>query len=426
MANLVWNRTRLPLCAASLIWLVGLPMARSQSYEAGTSTAKEEAGSASANAENVRQGYLYIEPYQTRFEVLFDVPLALKWLKLEGLAFSPLDESARKRITDRARMLAADWAELHAGSSLVKGRLIDALIVKGRPGATLPLVDSEALSPDEAMLGFVWEFPTPPAPEFVSLQWKGFIPGADDLPVTVHFGPKTEKMFLTRSVPMGQWNNNGRLPRPERLAPVPTFPSTEPTRVPLGFILSVVGGLIFYTWIKLKDYRLPGGASAHFFVWILGTAMMSMMLVVEVGGGSSTPKIESPEDAQAILEPLLRNTYRAFDHRAESDIYDVLARSVDGELLRELYLETIRALTLEGREGTRTQVTDFEARVEKVSPNPDGPGFLADCEWTALGTISHWGHPHTRVNRYTAKVLVEPVGGEWKISAIEVTEARRI
>ena len=61
----------------------------------------------------------------------------------------------------------------------------------------------------------------------------------------------------------------------------------------------------------------------------------------------------SKKDAEAILTPLLRNVYRAFDHRSESEIYDVLARSVDGELLRKLYLETIQALTLEGREGTR-------------------------------------------------------------------------
>lgn len=395
----------------------------SAAQEPGESTSTS--APAPVAAADTHQGYLYIEPYQTRFEVLFSIPLALKWLDMEGLAFSPLDESAQRRITERARLLVADWCEVQASSTESKGRLVDTVIVKGRPGATLPIVDGEPLPPEAAMLGFIWEFPTPPAPDSISLKWKGFIPGADTLPITVHFGPKTEKMLLTRGVPMGLWVNGGRLPRPERLSPVPTFPSSEPIRLPLGFILSVAGGLIFYIWIKVKDYRLPGGSSAHFFVWILGTAMMSMMLVVPIGGGSTTPKIDSTDDAHAILEPLLRNTYRAFDHRAESDIYDVLARSVDGELLRDLYLETISALTLEGREGTRTQVTDFEARVEKVSPNPDGDGFIADCEWTALGTISHWGHPHTRVNRYKARVTVEPVDGDWKISAITVTEAPR-
>ena len=50
------------------------------------------------------------------------------------------------------------------------------------------------------------------------------------------------------------------------------------------------------------------------------------------------------------------NVYRAFDHRAESRIYDVLERSVDGELLRKLYLETVQALTLDAAPGRGTLV----------------------------------------------------------------------
>ena len=373
-----------------------------------------------------RQGYLYIEPYQTRVEVLFDMPLALDWLAMEGLKFAPLDEAAQQRITERAKVLATDWCEVQATSMRAQGNLVDVVIVKGRPGATLPMKDGEPVEPKEAMLGFMWEFATPPAPGSINLHWKGFIPGADDLPVTVHFGSKTESMFLSRNLPMAKWVNNGRLPRPDALAKVPTFESTPPLNIPVGLLVWLAGGLIFYIAIKRADYKLPGGSTAYFFVWILGAAMMSRLLVLPMGGGSQAPEITTTEDAQSILDPLLRNTYRAFDHRSESDIYDVLERSIGGELLRELYLETIKALTLEGREGTRTQVTDFEARVDSVAAIPDGDGFTAECEWTVLGKISHWGHPHTRVNRYTAEVTVTPSDGEWKIDAIDVRDARRL
>ena len=57
---------------------------------------------------------------------------------------------------------------------------------------------------------------------------------------------------------------------------------------------------------------------------------------------------------------------------------------------------------------------------------PAAAGFIADCEWTALGTVGHWGHSHTRVNRYTARVTVQPVQGEWKLTDLEVREARRL
>ncbi|HAL72949.1 MAG TPA: hypothetical protein DCP71_14370 [Verrucomicrobiales bacterium] len=140
----------------------------------------------------------------------------------------------------------------------------------------------------------------------------------------------------------------------------------------------------------------------------------------------AAPPVNETAAAEAILSPLLRNVYRAFDYRSESDIYDTLARSVDGELLRQLYLETLQALTLEGREGTRVTITEFSAEVMAVKENPAGAGFVTDCQWTALGTVGHWGHAHTRVNRYTAQVTVAPVKSEWKIVKLEVREARRI
>jgi hypothetical protein len=118
--------------------------------------------------------------------------------------------------------------------------------------------------------------------------------------------------------------------------------------------------------------------------------------------------------------------YRAFDHRNESEIYDVLARSVDGELLRKLYLETIEALTLEGREGTRVTINEFSADITGVQPAPSGDGFITECQWTAMGNVGHWGHSHTRVNRYTAKVTITPVVNAWKITQLEVSETRRL
>jgi hypothetical protein len=106
-------------------------------------------------------------------------------------------------------------------------------------------------------------------------------------------------------------------------------------------------------------------------------------------------------------------------------VYDVLARSVDGELLRKLYLETITALTLDGREGTRVLITDFEATVDKVSPHPESGGFIAECTWSVLGNVGHWGHAHPRYNGYKAKLTVQPMNGEWKLTTLDVQEVRR-
>jgi hypothetical protein len=135
--------------------------------------------------------------------------------------------------------------------------------------------------------------------------------------------------------------------------------------------------------------------------------------------------VRTTEDATRIAAPLLRNIYRAFDYQTESQIYDSLSRSVEGELLRKLYLDTMQSLSIEGREGARVKVTDMDVQIDKVTQG-EGLAFTAEGQWTALGTVGHWGHTHTRVNRYHARVTIRPVATEWKISGLEVLELRRL
>ena len=59
------------------------------------------------------------------------------------------------------------------------------------------------------------------------------------------------------------------------------------------------------------------------------------------------------------------------------------------------------------------------------------PAVEPGGQWTALGRVGHWGHTHTRVNRYTAQVTVTAEAADtgartWKITGLQVTEARRL
>ncbi|MCH8336739.1 MAG: hypothetical protein IIC61_12735, partial [Proteobacteria bacterium] len=47
-------------------------------------------------------------------------------------------------------------------------------------------------------------------------------------------------------------------------------------------------------------------------------------------------------------------------------------------------------------------------------------------QWTAMGTVGHWGHVHTRQNLYDAIVTILAVDGVWKITDLEVIEENRI
>lgn len=374
----------------------------------------------------VAQAYLYIEPYQTRFEVLFDAATMLAWLSPEAPVPKALTPEQQKQLCEMAALRAADWCALSTGDEVLPVPQPLVAVIKGLPGNTLPLKEDEEVALNQALLGFMWEFPTPPAPHELNVTWKGWIQNTPKLPVRAFFGALSETGEIHSTVKTYRWRNQGRLPRPAPLAAVPQFEVPQPTRLPLGGILWLLGGLGFYFYLKITDHKLPGGSLPFIAVWLLGAVLMSQLLVIPIQSGPASPVVTQVEEAQKIVSPLLRNVYRAFDHHAESDVYDVLARSVDGELLRKLYLETIQALTLEGREGTRVTIAEFSANVDKVGPNPKGEGFVAECNWMARGIVGHWGHSHPRVNIYNASVTITPANGEWKLTGLEVQEVRRL
>lgn len=370
----------------------------------------------------VAQAYLYLEPHQARFEVLYDAATALR---LMDPALPPprvLDTPLRQRLAKEMATRAEAWCSLWADGRESARSTAYPVLLTGKPGATQPVEDGKDLPLEGALLGLAWSFELPPMPEQVAVAWQGHLPAAGKLPVRVLYGPKSEPAEINRSSPGFTWRSLGRLPRPQPLAPVPGTASAT-WQLPLGFLLWCLAGAGFAWSTRRRRARLFGGWLLYAILWGVGAVVLWPRLVLPLAprGG---PAVDSPAGAATVLAPLLQNVYRAFDHRTESVIYDVLARSVDGDLLRRLYLETIEALSLEGREGARVTVNEFSAEVDAVEPA--GQGFIADCQWTALGTVGHWGHAHTRVNRYKARVTVAAVRGEWKLTELEVLEARRL
>lgn len=374
----------------------------------------------------VAQAYLYIEPYQTRFEVLYDAATLLAWLSPGQPLPESLTPAQQQQLAEQASARAAEWCAMSTADEKLTPPQPLVSLVKGLPGNTLPLREDEELAMNQALVGFIWEFATPPGPDELTVTWKGWIKGATLLPVRAFFGPLSETGEIHSVVKTYRWRNQGRLPRPEPLAAVPQFEVPQPLRLPLGGIVWLLAGLVFYLYLKARDHKLPGGSLPYVAVWLLGAVLMSQLLVIPIQTGAGVPEVTQVAEAQRIVTPLLRNVYRAFDHHVESDVYDVLARSVEGELLRKLYLETIQALTLDGREGTRVTIAEFSATVDKVADNPLGEGFIADCNWMARGIVGHWGHSHPRVNIYNARVTITPVKDEWKLTGLEVQEVRRL
>ncbi|MCB1226466.1 MAG: hypothetical protein KDK99_11690 [Verrucomicrobiales bacterium] len=374
------------------------------------------------------QAYLYVEPYEARFEFLLRLPDALNWLADPKFQGSMLPPTAADEIREKAAALASTWLVAAADSKNANPELVVSQILKGRPGATLPLAPGEPLAVKDLWLAFMWKFPVPAEPRTVALRWSGFIEDVQNVPVKLLPEKRDDPTaYLTPDRPICSWLNEGRLAPPPPLAPVPALELPPKLRVPFGAIIWFTACFVFFVFIKTRRYRFPGGGMPYFAVWLLGTVLMMRLLVLPVTDPFAKPAkpISEPEEAQKVVSPLLRNIYRAFDQRDEEAVYDVLARGVDGPLLKKTYLDVLDALSLDEKEGARVRVNEFAAEVEKLTPDSEG-GFTALTSWSVLGSVDHWGHKHTRTNVIEAEVTVQPRGDVWKITGIEVLNNTRL
>ena len=133
------------------------------------------------------------------------------------------------------------------------------------------------------------------------------------------------------------------------------------------------------------------------------------------------------EQSQALLQAMLKNVYRAFDFRDEEDVYDKLALSVDGDLLADIYLQNRKSFAVQRAGGAQAKVKSVDilsASAERV--DGDALAYRIKGNWTATGSVGHWGHIHMRENLYDAEIRVEAVDGKWKITGLEIIEEKRI
>ena len=133
----------------------------------------------------------------------------------------------------------------------------------------------------------------------------------------------------------------------------------------------------------------------------------------------------SQSEVERLLGDLLHNTYRAFDRRDESLVYDRLATSISGELLSDVYVQVRTSMELENQGGPQVKVNDVELISATAVERLEHARFVARCNWIARGSVGHWGHIHQQANEYSALITIQPIDGAWKISGLNLTNEQR-
>ena len=138
---------------------------------------------------------------------------------------------------------------------------------------------------------------------------------------------------------------------------------------------------------------------------------------------AESTQLDQPNRSK-ILQQVFANIYRAFDFRSDEEVYDALASSVDGNLLRELYLRIKRTLLMAEQGGAVSQVTAVE--VVSATPITKGTGATFESTWRVTGVTEHWGHVHRRVSEFRAQVTLGRHDGFWKLEKFQLLDEKRI
>lgn len=138
------------------------------------------------------------------------------------------------------------------------------------------------------------------------------------------------------------------------------------------------------------------------------------------------PKTPSEIEVKRILRGLMLNTYRAFVLDKDEEIYDVLARSVEGEFLSEVYLKNREALRIDATEGALSIVDRLDIKsVESMKRLKNG-AIIVVANWDVYGSVRHWNHIHFRCNTYKAEVTIVPKENYWKLTSVQLLDEERV
>jgi hypothetical protein len=348
------------------------------------------------------QAFVYVDPFEVRKEIICRPRDLEPWLDLE--LGDTIEAGQRAEVERRVAEFLSDRNPVTIDGKPVDGQLDRIHFVRRTLRTTGVVPPDEDIDAVGATMGVIFVYPIQALPQQVTMRWELFSDRVPSIPAVATDEAGGMPSLLTADDPDLVWRNflkNPTLPTFAEIAP----PSQGSPLLRWGTVgvCCLLAVLLFFRRRRLLALVPAAGAVA---------------VLVAVPDGPH------PDDADAILAGLLRNVYRAFDYRGEEVIYDTLARSASGDLLRQVYLETQRALELRNQGGARTRVQAVEL-VESDTVST-AAGIQARCVWNVAGSVGHWGHIHQRANQYEAAIVVEPVDGVWKITGLELLSERRL
>lgn len=373
--------------------------------------------------------FLYVEPHEVRHEILTRVKDLEVWmdLGLRGNEFIEVDE------LDGLRQRVGAFL-LQKNPVLIDGKSYKPILDRtnyvkvGIKGIQL-LEQPERMEIATAIIGVIIAYIPDGMPQEVKVDWELFTDQIKRVPATATDPAGPLPTYLTAEDNVHLWTNYLKNYVPPTVAQVELRDTVNKMEIPWASIIALfVLLLLAYLIYKHQKYQLSVRSLLIVSSIILMIAIVSFPFArITLNRPVMLVQNLNETESSLILNSLLKNVYRAFDFRQESDVYDKLALSVEGDLLTDIFLQNRKSFAIKKAGGAQARVKEVEVISVDATPDKEkAHSFILNAKWTALGTVGHWGHIHTRKNYYNAAVTVEAVDGNWKITNLELLEEKRI
>ena len=301
--------------------------------------------------------YLYVEPFEVRKEIVLRPRDLLRWVDL-GLADSDVIRAEewgtlKQKVVD----FLIERAPVKIDGRAVKPVLDRVHFIERTLRTSRVIEEPRDLVAVSATLGVIFTYPIDGLPQEAVMEWDLFFDGATRIPSSAVDEASGMHALLTREDNVLHWRNFLSNPTRAKIVELGAPPAPAALSLPLVSLVCALGAAVTAVLMRKKPTGLVAAATlilAGIVCWPFGR--------VEAANPFAGAARLSEEQVASVCGDLLRNVYRAFDYRAEGDIYDVLSRSTDGKLLTEVYLETRRSLELENQGGARARVQEVEVR----------------------------------------------------------------
>ena len=358
-------------------------------------------------------GFIYVEPYEVRKEIIARPRDLQNWVDLGLAERSTIPVELQAELKRKAAEFLRQHHTVLIDDQAVEPELARINFLERTLRTSRVIEPPVELDTASAILGVIFVYPTDGLPERVTMDWDLWDERSERIPAAAVDQAGPLQTFLEPDYRVLEWQN---------FLVNPDVPTLRVLASPPG---TLARSMLLVRWLFL------GLALVAAFRWLRsrrqlhGVVVLALVLFAAASFLVGRNAALSDTRAHQIVADLLHNVYRAFDFREEEQIYDTLERSVDGDLLAQIYLETRRGLVLANQGGARAKVKEIALLDLDAKPAGRG-GFVATATWNVAGSVGHWGHMHERRNQYQAELSVSPVDGVWKLVELEILLEERL